>query len=116
MSKRAHIAHFDIWNISYDQKKGRESNYQFDSRPEKVKNRPNLLSFRQRATYRWKALDESYNFALDRTSIWGLLTKLQDSKVAGVLVGAISGLPSLRSPRREKSFGCRPREEVQSIL
>jgi len=28
------------------------------------------------ATYRWKALDESYNFALDHTSIEGLLAKL----------------------------------------
>jgi hypothetical protein len=46
-----------------------------------------------RATYRWKALDERYNFSLDRISIGGLLAKLWGSKVAGVLVGAISGLP-----------------------
>jgi len=45
------------------------------------------------ATYCWKTLDESYNFALDRTSIRGLLAKLWGSKVAGVLVGGISGLP-----------------------
>jgi len=44
--KWAHIAHLDIWNTSYGQKKGRESNYQFDSRLEKVKNRPDLLGFR----------------------------------------------------------------------
>jgi len=91
--KWARIAHSDIWNTSYGQKKGRESNCQFDSRPEKVWNRPNSLSFRGRATYRWKALDESYNFALDRASIGGLLVKLWGSKVAGVLIGAISGLP-----------------------
>jgi hypothetical protein len=29
--KRAHIAHLDIWNISYGQKNGQESNWQFDS-------------------------------------------------------------------------------------
>jgi hypothetical protein len=29
----ARIAHLDIWNVSYGQKKGRESNCQFDSRP-----------------------------------------------------------------------------------
>jgi hypothetical protein len=81
--KWARIAHLDIWNTSYGQKKGRESNCQFDSRPEKVGNRPNLLSYRQRATYRWKALDESYNFASDCTSIRGLLAKLWGSKVAG---------------------------------
>jgi len=56
--KWAHIAHFDIQNTSYGQKKGQESNCQFDSRPEKVGNRSDLLSCRQRATYRWKALDE----------------------------------------------------------
>jgi hypothetical protein len=27
----AHMTHLDIWNTSYDQKKGRESNWQFDS-------------------------------------------------------------------------------------
>jgi hypothetical protein len=31
--KWARIAHLDIWNTSYGQKKGRESNYQFDSQP-----------------------------------------------------------------------------------
>jgi hypothetical protein len=59
--KWARIAHLDIWNTSYDQKKGRESSCQFDSRPEKVENRPSLLYCRRRATYRWKALNESYN-------------------------------------------------------
>jgi len=88
--KWARITHLDIWNVSYGQKKGRESNYQFDSRTQKVRNRPNLLSCKGRATYRWKALDESYNFALNRTSIGGLFTKLWGSKVAGVPVGGIS--------------------------
>jgi len=43
-----------------------------------------------------KALDESYNFASDRTSIGGLLAKLWGSKVAKVPARGISGL-SLRS-------------------
>jgi hypothetical protein len=34
------IVHLDICNPSYGQKKGRESNWQFDSRPLKVGNRP----------------------------------------------------------------------------
>jgi hypothetical protein len=110
--KRSRIAHLNIWNTSYGQKKGQESNCQFDFRPEKVKNRPNLLIYRQCATYRWKDLDESYNFATNCTSIQDALAKLWGSKVAGVLAGVISGLP-LGSPRREKSFGCRPRGEVQ---
>jgi len=63
--KWARITHLDIWNISYGQKKGQESNYQFDSQQEKVKNRPDLLGCRGCATYRWKALNKNYNFALD---------------------------------------------------
>jgi hypothetical protein len=96
-------------------KEGPKSNWQFDSRPEKVGNRPDLLSCKQRATYRWKALDKGYNFSLDRTSIQGLFAKLWGFKVSGVVVGAISGLPR-GSPGREKPFRCRPRGEVQSIL
>jgi hypothetical protein len=34
--KWARMIHLDIWNTSYGQKKGRESNWQFDSRPLKV--------------------------------------------------------------------------------
>jgi hypothetical protein len=37
--KWARITHLDIWNTSYGQKRGRESNYQFDSRSLKVRNR-----------------------------------------------------------------------------
>jgi hypothetical protein len=99
--KWALIAHLDIWNTSYDQKKGRESNSResasFDSRPLKVGNRPKILSCRKRATYRWKGLDEIYNFVLDRIAIRGLFAKLWGSKVPGVPFGAISGLP-LGSP------------------
>jgi len=109
--KWACIAHLDIWNVSYGQKKGQESNWQLDSRPKKVENRPDLLVCKQRVTYHWKALDENYNFVLDYTSIRGLLTKLWGFNVARVPVGAISGLP-LQSPEREKSFGCGPRGEV----
>jgi len=113
--KWAHIAHLDIWNISYGQKKGQESNCQFDSQPQKVGNRPDLLGCRECATYRWKALDESYNFFLDRITIQGLLAKLWGSKAAGVPAIRISGLP-LGSPERKKSFGCRLHGQPQSIL
>jgi hypothetical protein len=78
--KWARIAHLDICNTSYDQKKARESNSResasFDSRPLKVRNRPEILGCRKRATYRWKGLNETYNFALDGESIGGLLRKL----------------------------------------
>ncbi len=61
--KWARIVHLGIWNTSYGQKKGWESNCQFDSWPEKVGNRSDLLSCKQRATCRWKVLDKTYNFA-----------------------------------------------------
>jgi hypothetical protein len=79
--KRACMTHLDIWNISYGQKKGRESNWQFDSRPLKVKNRSNFLACRWHATYRWKALDEGYDFVLDLISIGGLHTKIWAPKL-----------------------------------
>jgi len=97
--KWARITHLDIWNVSYGQKKGRKSNYQFDSWPQKVRNRPDLLSCRGRVTYCWKTLDKSYNFALDCIVIRGLLAMLWGSKVARVPFDTISGLP-LESPRK----------------
>jgi hypothetical protein len=90
-------AHLDIWNTNYGQKKGRESNCQFDSWPQKVRNRPEVLGCRGRATYCWKDLDKSYNFASNHIYIGGLLAKLWGSKVAGVPTWPISGLP-LGSP------------------
>jgi hypothetical protein len=95
--KWARLAHLNIWNTSYGQKKGRESNCQFDSRPQRVRNRP-LPDVRFRnATRRWKALDKSYNFASNGIAIRVLFAKLWGSKVSGVPFGAISGLP-LGSP------------------
>ncbi len=95
--KWAHMTHLDIWNTSYGQKKGWEWNWQFDSRPLKVRNRPDFLVCRWHATYHWKVLDESYNFAWDLWSIEGLQKKLWALKVAGVPSLGILGLP-LGSP------------------
>jgi hypothetical protein len=91
--KWVHMTHLDIWDTSYGQKKGRKSNWQFDSRPLKIRNRPNFLACRWRATYFLKALDEGYNFSLDLISIRGLHTKLWVPKIAGVPTLRISGLP-----------------------
>jgi hypothetical protein len=91
--KWARLTHLNIWNTSYGQKKGRKSNCQCDSRPQRVGNRP-LFDVRfGSATWRWKALNESYNFASDCIAIQGLLAKLWGSKVPGVPFGAISRLP-----------------------
>jgi len=113
--KWACITYVDIWNTSYGHKKGRESNWQFDSRPLKVGNQLDFLVCRWRATYRWNAIDKGYNFALDLVAIRGLRTKLWGSKVTGISILAISGLP-LGSPRTKKSFGCGPRGKAQNIL
>jgi hypothetical protein len=74
------------------------SNWQFDSRPLKVKNRPDFLACRCIATYGWKALNKGYNFASDFISIRDLHTKSCAPKVTGVPTLGISGLP-FRNPK-----------------
>jgi hypothetical protein len=96
--KWARMTHLGDSNTSYGQMKGRESNWQFDSQPLKVRNRLDPLMFRWLATYHWKNLDRGYNFASALTSIVGLHTKLWASKVTGVLILKISKLP-LGNPR-----------------
>jgi hypothetical protein len=54
--KWARMTHLDTSNVSYGQKKGRESNWQFDSRPLKVGNRIDFVTCRWCETYRWKSL------------------------------------------------------------
>jgi hypothetical protein len=70
------MTHLDIWNINYGQKKGRKLNWQFDSRPQKLENRPDVLARRWHATCCWKALDKGYNFASNLIMIGGLCKKL----------------------------------------
>jgi hypothetical protein len=105
--KQARMTHLDTSNTSYNQKKGRESNCQFDSQPLKVRNHPYFLAFRWHVTYHWKALDKGYNFALDLISIKGVHIELWTPKFVEVLVVGISGLP-LRSPRTKWHLGASP--------
>ncbi len=94
------IGHLDICSPSYGQKKGRESNWQFDSRPLKVENRPLPDVCSGSATWRWKALEESYNFGSNLVPIraWG--EKLWMPKVPGVQTEIVSGL-HLGSPGKK---------------
>ncbi len=56
------IGHLDICSSSYGQKKGRESNWQFDFQALKVRNRP-LPDLRiESVIHRWKDLDKGYKF------------------------------------------------------
>jgi len=82
--KWVRMTHLGIYNISYGQKRGRKSNYQFDSPPLKVRNHSDLLTYKWCATYCWKALEECYNFALDFISIGSFHKKVWTSKVIGV--------------------------------
>jgi hypothetical protein len=85
--KWARIAHLNIQNTSYGQKKGRESNWQFDSRPLKVGNRP-LPDVRfEIATRRWKALNKDYNFDLDLVVIGLCSREIWASNVPGLQPG-----------------------------
>jgi hypothetical protein len=98
--KWTRMSHLDICSTSYGRKKGRESNWQFDSRPLKVRNRPDFGACRWSATHSWKDLDKSYNFGLDLVPIrvWG--EKLWASEVLGVKIGTVSGL-HFGSPRKK---------------
>jgi hypothetical protein len=86
------MSHLDICTPSYGQKKGQESNWQFDFRPLKVGNRPKSDVNRWSATWRWKALEEGYKFGLDLVSIEGQGGKLCSPKVPRVQTGTVSRL------------------------
>jgi hypothetical protein len=90
--KWTRMSHLDICSPSYAQKKGWESNWQFDSRPLKVGNRPTPNVRWGSAIQGWKVLDESYNIGLDLVLIGGRGKKLCPSKVPGVQTGTVSGL------------------------
>jgi hypothetical protein len=84
--------------------------WQFDSRPLKVGNRPDFLACRRHATYRWKALDEGYKFALNYITIEGLHRRLCTFKVTRVPTMRISGVP-LGSPGTKSHLDVAPVEK-----
>ncbi len=92
MLKMAPHEPFGHCNTSYVQKKGRESNWQFDSRPLKVGNRPDSGVCRWSATHCWKARKERYKFSVDLIPIEGLSKELWAAKVSEVQTGIVSGL------------------------
>ncbi len=95
--KWACMAHLDIWNTSYVQEKGRESNWQFYFRPLKVGNSRDFPVCTWSATYHWKDLDKGCNFAFDFISIGSVKRKLRAPKIAGVpslgILGFLLGSP-----------------------
>jgi len=112
------IDNSDICSPSYGQKKGRESNWQFDSRSLKVGNRclPDVRF--ECATWRWKDLDEGYNFGSDLVAIQLRSWELWRFKVSGVPSGRFRDNfgTSLRESREFVPLGCRCGGASQSIL
>ncbi len=84
------MSRLDIYSTSYGRKKGQESNWQFDSRPLKVGNRPDPGVCKWSATHRWKALKDNYKFASDFILIRGLSKKVWMPKVPWVQTRTIS--------------------------
>jgi hypothetical protein len=112
------IGHLDIYSPSYGQKKGRESNWQFDSRPLKVGNRP-LPNIRfESETWLWKDLDEGYNFGWNLVAIGLYSRELWAPKVPGLQLGQF--WDNFKTPTWESQqnvpFGCSLRHELQRIL
>jgi hypothetical protein len=98
--KWARMTHLDIYSTSYGKKKGRESNWQFDSQAQKVGNRPDPCACRWNVTHR-------------------LLQTSSQSKVWAQSCGS-PNLGNFRTPpwesRDKKPFGCRRRREAHRIL
>jgi hypothetical protein len=115
------IGHLDICSPSYGQKKGRESNWQFDSRPLKVGNRP-LLDLRiESAIRRWKDLDAGYKFGSNLVAIGRRSQEVWGPKVPGLRPGQFRdnfGTPTResRESREKVTLGRGCRRESQSIL
>jgi hypothetical protein len=112
------ILDLDICSPSYGQKKGRESNWQFDCQPLKVKNRPAPDVRFESAIRRWKELDEGYNYGWDLVAIGGPGEELWPLKVPRVQnrdTWVNFGTPTWES-REKEPFGCSLRGVSQSIL
>jgi len=112
------ISHSDICSSSYGQKKGRESNWQFDSWPQKVKNQPLSDLWIESAIRRLKDLHEGYNFGLDLIAIRPGSRELWAPKVPGLQPGQFRdnfGTPTWES-REKEPFGCSLDGVAQRIL
>jgi hypothetical protein len=115
------IGHLDIYSPSYGQKKGRESNWQFDSRALKAWNGllPDLRI--ESAIRRWKDLAEGYKFGSDLIAIRLRSRELWAPKFPGLHPGQFwdnFGTPTQESQESWKkvTFGRGCHGVSQSIL
>jgi len=98
--KWVRMIHLSTNNTSYGQKKGRESKCQFDSQPLKIKKLFKFHACKWHATYHWKALNNSYNFVLNLTSIEGSHKKLWAPKMARIPISKFLRLPTQESQEK----------------
>jgi hypothetical protein len=109
------IGHLDICSPSYGQKKGRESNWQFDSRPLKVGNRP-LANLRIESAIRcWKDLDEGYKFDSNLVTIRLCSRELWAPKVPGLHPGQFRD-SNLGVPRKSDIRAWVPRRVTEYTI
>jgi hypothetical protein len=70
--KWVRIVHLDIWNTSYGPKKGRESNWQFDSQPEKSQESTQFTCLKMACNIplesSWRGLQRCFTLHLDPRS------------------------------------------------
>jgi hypothetical protein len=83
------IGHLDICSPNYGQKKGRKSNWQFDSRALKVGNRPLPNIWFESATWRLRDLDKGW---FKSHHNWTLQLGVVSSQSPGTPIGTISRL------------------------
>jgi hypothetical protein len=95
------MSHLKICNTIYGRKKGQESNWQFDSRPQKVGNWPDPGVCRWSATHCCKALEESYKISLDssQSEVWAGSYKLPKSRESkpGQFRDSSLGVPKIKA-------------------
>jgi hypothetical protein len=109
------MSHSNICSTSYGQNKGQESNWQFDSRPLKVRNRPDP------SMYRWSAdtplerskgeLQLCFRPHPNRRSKLGFMSSQSPRSPNRDSLG----IPPWDS-RNKKPFGCRCHGQTQRIL
>jgi hypothetical protein len=109
------MSHLDICSTRYGWKKGRESNWQFDSRPLKVGNRPDPGVCRWSVTHRWESswgeLQVGLRPHLDRRVEQGVM----NSQSPGSLNRDSFETPPWES-QEKVPFGCRCRGQTVNIL
>jgi hypothetical protein len=112
--KLACMTHLDIWNTSYGQKKGRESNWQFDFRPQKMG--IDLMSLRAGGVWHVVGkLSAKATTSLQTSSQLEVCTRTIILQSHGSFNFGNFGTPIWESWDK-KPFGWRRSGEVQSIL